>query len=66
MKPLWSREVELSDGLHYRLSSSVASTRDLSSGMYKGNINAAFTDGNGVPFGASAKNDQTQVNCGVN
>uniref|UniRef100_A0A8D8C4I1 Ammonium transporter 3 n=2 Tax=Culex pipiens TaxID=7175 RepID=A0A8D8C4I1_CULPI len=66
MKPLWSREVELSDGLQYRLSSSVASARDLSSGMYKGNINAAFTDGNGVPFGASAKNDQTQVNCGVN
>lgn len=58
--------MELSDGLQYKLSSSVATARDASSGMYKGNINAAFTDGNGVPFGASAKNDNTMVNCGIN
>ncbi|XP_055643225.1 putative ammonium transporter 2 [Toxorhynchites rutilus septentrionalis] len=66
LKPLWERETKLSDGLSYRLSKTMVSTRDASSGLYKGNINTAFTDNNAIPLDRLRKTDQTNVNLTTN
>nr|AAY63898.1 Amt-1-like protein [Aedes aegypti] len=65
MKPLWEREVELSDGLNYRLSKAMFAAKDVTTGMYKGNINNAFNDGTVVQLDMHFK-EQSQINCGVN
>lgn len=65
MKPLWEREVELSDGLNYKLSKAMFIAKDMTAGMYKGNINNAFNDGTVVQLDMSFK-EQSQINCGVN
>ncbi|XP_058820462.1 putative ammonium transporter 2 [Topomyia yanbarensis] len=63
LKPLWSREVELSDGMSYKLSKGIVSARDASSELYKGNINAVFSDGS-ISLEELRKNDQSSSNYG--
>ncbi|XP_055544417.1 putative ammonium transporter 2 [Wyeomyia smithii] len=66
LKPLWNREVELSDGLTYRLSKGIVHIRDTTSELYKGNINAVFSDGNIMPLEELRKNDPVNMNYSVN
>ncbi|XP_058452171.1 putative ammonium transporter 2 [Malaya genurostris] len=66
LRPLWSREVELSDGLTYKLSKGIASARDTSSELYKGNINAVFSDNSVMPLEELRKNDLSSINYGIN
>ncbi|XP_055597080.1 putative ammonium transporter 2 [Uranotaenia lowii] len=66
MMPLWNKDIELEDGLRYRLAKQSLVIRESQGEMYKGNLNSAFADSNTLPMGVLRKADQTNLNMGVN